>query len=180
MTALLERPSASISLVETRFRKGLWVASVLASIALGCYVATMLWAQNDFSGPETVVAAQSTMLAHDGTLYYDLKSYPYTVCAYTPLFYLLEAGLFRAGLPALLAGRVVSLAALAALIFLCFRIAGLYTRNRYAAWCAGLLAASSPLLMNWGTAAQVDTLACAFAAASFYYFSQFYLLNRRT
>ena len=38
------------------------------------------------------------MLAHHGTLYYDLNRYPYTVCAYMPLFYLLEAGFAKLGL----------------------------------------------------------------------------------
>src|ERR1700733_3218906 len=77
--------------VEHWFRRGLWVASALAAIVLLFYVATMLWAANELSPPESVVAAQSLMLAHDGTLYYDLNQYPYTVCAYTPVFYLLEA-----------------------------------------------------------------------------------------
>ena len=69
------------------------MASALAAIVLLCYVATMLWAANELSPPESVVAAQSLMLAHDGTLYYDLKHYPFTVCAYMPSFYWLESGL---------------------------------------------------------------------------------------
>src|SRR6185437_15001337 len=116
--------------VEQGFRRGLWVASVLAAMVLLCYVATMLWANNELSPPESVVAAQSLMLTHDGTLYYDLKHYPYTACAYMPLFYWLESGLIRAGLPALQAGRWISLTALLGLIALCGRIALLYSGDR--------------------------------------------------
>ena len=102
--------------VKHWFRRGLWVASALAAIVLLCYVATMLWAVNELSPPESVVSAQSLMLAHDGTLYYDLKHYPFTVCAYMPSFYWLESGLIRAGLSAFHAGRWISFAALLGLI----------------------------------------------------------------
>ena len=149
------------------------MASALAAIVLLCYVATMLWAVNELSPPESVVAAQSLMLAHDGTLYYDLKHYPFTVCAYMPSFYWLESGLIRTGLSAFHAGRWISLAALLGLIALCGRIALLYTGDRHAAWVASLAAASSSLLGSWGTIGQVDMLAAFFALAAFYNYSRF-------
>src|SRR5690349_4168566 len=124
---------AATSPVEQWFRRGLWVASALAAIVLLCYLATMLWAVNELSPPESVVAAQSLMLAHDGTLYYDLKHYPYTVCAYMPSFYWLESGLIRAGFSAFHAGRWISFAALLGLIVMCGRITLLYTGDRNAA-----------------------------------------------
>jgi len=161
--------------VEQGFRRGLWVASVLAAMVLLCYVATMLWARNELSPPESVVAAQSLMLAHDGTLYYDLKHYPFTVCAYMPAFYWLESALIRAGFSAVHAGRWISFAALMGLIVLCWRIALLYTGDRNAAWIAALAAASSSLLGAWGTAGQVDTLAAFLALAAFYQYSRFHV-----
>jgi len=166
--------------VEQWFRRGLWVASVLAAIVILCYVATMLWAVNELSPPESVVAAQSLMLVHDGTLYYDLKHYPYTVCAYMPSFYWLESGLIRAGLSAFHAGRWISFAALLGLIALCGRIALLYTGDRHAAWAASLAAASSSLLGSWGTTGQVDTLAAFFALAAFYCYSRFHVRGEAT
>jgi len=144
----------------------------MAAVVLLCYFATMLWTNNELSPPESVVAAQSLMLTHDGTLYYDLKHYPYTVCAYMPLFYWLESGLIRAGLPALQAGRWISLTALLGLIALCGRIALLYSGDRNTAWVASLAAASSSLLGSWGTVGQVDMLAAFFALAAFYYYSK--------
>jgi len=169
-----ELPVAEVaSPVERGFRRGLWVASALAGIVILCYFATMLWAVNELSPPESVVAAQSSMLVHDGTLYYGLKDYPYTVCAYMPLFYWLESGLIRAGLPAALAGRWISFAALLGLIALCGRIAFLYTGDRNAGWVASLAAASSSLLGSWGTTGQVDTVAAFFALAAFYHYSRF-------
>ena len=167
--------SPVVSPVEKGFRRGLWVASALAAIVLLCYVATMLWASNELSPPESVVAAQSLMLAHDGTLYYDLKHYPFTVCAYMPSFYWLESGLIRAGFSAVHAGRWISFAALLGLIALCGRIALLYTGDRNAAWVAALAAASSSLLGAWGTTGQVDTLAAFFALAAFYHYSRFHV-----
>ena len=159
--------------VEQWFRRGLWVASALAAIVLLCYLATMLWAANELSPPESVVAAQSLMLAHDGTLYYDLRHYPFTVCAYMPSFYWLESGLIRAGLSAFHAGRWISFAALLGLIALCGRLALLYADNRHAAWIASLAVASSSLLGSWGTVGQVDMLASVFALAAFYNYSRF-------
>lgn len=166
--------------VERGFRRGLWVASAMAAIILLCYAATMLWAANELSPPESVVAAQSIMLAHDGTLYYDLKQYPYTVCAYMPSFYWLESGLIRAGFTAFHAGRAISFAALLGLVVLCGRIALLYTGDRNAAWVASLAAASSSLLGSWGTVGQVDTLAAFFALAAFYKYSHFHLQDEHS
>ena len=176
LASTTELPAADVAApgasVEQWFRRGLWVASALAAIVLFCYVATMLWAANELSPPESVVAAQSLMLAHDGTLYYDLKHYPFTVCAYMPSFYWLQSGLIRAGVPAFQAGRWISFAALLGLIALCGRIALLYTGDRHAAWVASLAAASSSLLGSWGTVGQVDMLAAFFALAAFYNYSR--------
>ncbi len=147
------------------------VVSVVTVLAMGSYLGTMLWAQNELSPPESVVAAQSLMLVQDHTLYYDLNQYPYTVCAYTPVFYLLEAGLIRLGIPAFTAGRLISFAALLGLILLCGKLAKLYTNSAYAAWCARLFAASSALLLTWGTVGQVDMLAYFLALAAFYQYS---------
>ncbi len=165
---------------ERVFRGALRVFSVLSILFLMGYVFTMFRARHEFSQPESVVAAQSSMLEHDGTLYYSLKDYPYTVCAYMPIFYFLEAAGIRAGLPAILTGRLISLAALLASFALCWRLALLYTGNRYAAWIAALLAASSTLLLNWGTIAQVDMLAVALSMAGFYQFSRYYVRGENT
>ena len=97
--------------IERKFRIGLWIASALAVLALVGCVVTAIRSANEFAPPEAVVAAQSLMLAHDGTLYYDFHHYPYTVAPYTPLFYLLDAGLQKAGLPIYTAGRIISFAA---------------------------------------------------------------------
>jgi 4-amino-4-deoxy-L-arabinose transferase-like glycosyltransferase len=170
-----EAPSAAQASVEVWFRRGLWIASALAAILILGYLVIMLWAANEQSPVESIVAAQSLMLVHDGTLYYDLKGYPYTVCAYMPAFYWLESALIRAGLSAFHAGRWISFAALAGLILLCGRLAMLYTGDRNAAWVASLAAASSSLLCYWGTVGQVDTLAAFFALAAFYHYSRFHV-----
>jgi Dolichyl-phosphate-mannose-protein mannosyltransferase len=168
------------SSVESWFRRGLWVASAMAAIMILCYCATMMWASNELSPPESVVAAQSLMLVHDGTLYYDLKHYPYTVCAYMPTFYWIESGLIRIGLSALHAGRWISLAALLGLIALSGRLVLLYTGDTNAAWVASLATASSSLLASWGTVGQVDTLAAFFALSAFYQYSRFHVRGEST
>ncbi|MGI8745638.1 MAG: ArnT family glycosyltransferase [Bryobacteraceae bacterium] len=153
--------------------------SAIAVAAMLCGFTLMLWAQNEFSSPESIVAAQSTMLTRDGTLYYDLNHYPYTVCAYMPLFYGLQSGFTQLGLPAFAAGRLISFTALLSILVLCWRILMLYTGNRYCAWTGTLLGASSSLLLNWGTTAQVDTLALSFAIAAFYQFSRWAIRAER-
>jgi hypothetical protein len=158
---------------ETWFRRILIFFSIVAGLGILCHFGIMLWAENGFTGPEAVVAAQSMMLAEHGTLYYDLKHYPYTVCAYMPTLYLLEAGLHRAGMTTYMAGRLVNFCALLGILTLIWRMALLYTRDRYCAWIAVLLAASSGLLLYWGTVGQVDTLAAMFALAAFYQYSRY-------
>lgn len=86
---------------EVWFRRVLILFSIVAGLGLLCHLGVLPWAENSFTGPEAVVAAQAMMLAHDGTLYYDLNHYPYMVCAYMPTLYLLEAGLYKLGLPRL-------------------------------------------------------------------------------
>ena len=150
---------------ETWCRRVLLVASAIAVIALVCHFALMLWAQHEFSSPESVVAAQSTMLAREGTLYYSLRDYPYTVSAYMPSFYLLEAALIKAGLPAYLAGRLISFAALLGIFAMVWRILMIYTRHRYYAWTGLILCVSTSLVLSWGTVGQVDTLGGLFCHA---------------
>jgi hypothetical protein len=87
---------------------------VIAAGAVLCQLVIQFWAQNEFTQPESIVGAQATMLARDGTLYYDLNRYPHTVAAYMPFFYWLSAGLIKLGLPVFLAGRLWSSAAVQA------------------------------------------------------------------
>lgn len=144
------------------------VAGSIAILALALHVGIAFWAQNEFTQPEGIVATQTFSLAQEGNLYYDLKHYPYTVCAYMPSFYILAAGLNRIGLPVLLAGRVLSLAALAAILMLIWRILILYTGDRHCAATGVALAGLTQLLLGWGITGQVDMLAVALTLAAFH------------
>ena len=66
----LARPEAAG--IKKGYRVILLTALSIAGIALLCHFALMLWGQHEFSTPESVVASQSMMLAHDGMLYYGL------------------------------------------------------------------------------------------------------------
>lgn len=165
---------------EVFIRRGLIALSVIAGLGLLCHFAIMLWSQNEFTQPESVVALQSTMLARHGTLYYDLKHYPYTVCAYMPLFYLLQAALIKLGIPVFTAGRLLSFCALAGIFCLAWRLLMLYTQDRYYAWTGTLLCASTSILLAWGTDGQVDTLALFFSVAAFYFYSCYTLRGQAT
>jgi hypothetical protein len=175
-----ELTSSKAGRTETGFRRVLILFSILAGIGILCHLGMLLWAENSFTGPECVVAANSMMLAQDGTLYYDLNHYPYTVSAYTPVYYLLQAALFKLGLPAYTAGRLISFAAMLGILALTWRLARLYTGDRYCAWIGTLLAATSALLLSWGTVGQVDTLAELFALAGFYQYSRYALLGEKS
>ncbi|HYL34871.1 MAG TPA: hypothetical protein VEV17_03035 [Bryobacteraceae bacterium] len=179
-SALTEVRSASQPRTEIWLRR-LFVASLLvAAAAIACHFGLLLWADNSFTAPETEVAGQSMTLARHGILYYDLNRYPYTFCTYTPLFYLLQAGLFKLGLAAYLAGRLISFCAFLGMVTLAWRLVLLYTQDRDYAWLGVLLCGSSALLLYWGTAAQVDTLAVFWALAAFYQYSRYAVLGERT
>jgi len=165
---------------ELWFRRGLWVASGLATLVFLISAGIMLWAQNEMSPPESVVAAHSLMLAQHGTLYYDLNQYPYTVSAYMPLFYTLEAGLIRLGLPAFAAGRLLTLAAFLGLIVVVSRTVRVYTKNQLCEWIAAITVGISPLMIYWGVVGQVDVLAIFFSAAAFYQFARYDVLGEST
>jgi hypothetical protein len=151
----------------------LLTASSIGGIALLCHFTLMLWGQHEFSSPESVVAAQSMMLAHDGTLYYGLHDYPYTVNAYMPLFYLLDAALIKAGLGAYTGARLISFAAMLGVFALVRLILLLYTRSQPCAWTGLVLCSSTSLVLSWGTVGQVDMLAIFFAILGFYQYSRY-------
>src|SRR5580700_12214098 len=123
---------------EVWFKRVLILFATVAVLAILSQVALLLWAQNSFAGGEAVVAAHSMMLVHDGTLYYDFNHYPYTVAPYTPLFYLLDAGLQKIGLPIYTAGRVISFAAALGIVGLSWYLILLYTKDRYSAAMSAL------------------------------------------
>src|SRR5580704_9071432 len=165
---------------KTGFRRVFLLFAIVAGLGIVCHFGLLLWAENSFTGPECVVASQAMMLAHDGTLYYDLSHYPYTVSAYTPIFYLAEAGLYKLGLPAYTAGRLISFLALLGIFVLCWRVVLLYTGDRYCAIMAPLFCASSCLLLSYGTVGQVDMLAVFWGIAAFYQCSRYLLDGENT
>jgi hypothetical protein len=165
---------------ERGFRRVLIFFAVVAVLGILGHLFLMLWAQNSFTGGECVVAAHASMLVHDGTLYYDFHHYPYTVAPYTPLFYLLDAALQKAGLPIYTSGRVISFAAALGIVALSWYLTLLYTKERYSAAMSALLCASSSLLFVWGTVGQVDVLALFWALAAFYLYSRYALLGENT
>jgi hypothetical protein len=149
------------------------LAAGLCVLLLAAQFATLLHCRHEFAQVESVVAMHSLMLAHGEGLYYDLQHYPYTVSPYGPVFYSLSAGLYRLGLPAPIGGRLLSFAAFAGIIALCWRLLRLHTTNQCAVWTGTLLIASFPLLVGWGTTGHVDVLALFFSLAAFYSFSLF-------
>ncbi len=161
---------------ELWFRRILTTFCVVAALGIVAHFSVLLWGQNEFTLPESVVAGQSMMLAHGGTLYYSLRDYPYTVNAYMPLFYLLDAGLIRLTIPAFVAGRLLSFAALLGIYAVSWRMLMLYTGRLYCAWLGTLLCVSTSLLLSWGTVGQVDTLAVCLALTGFYYYSRHRLI----
>jgi hypothetical protein len=180
----LDRPSSQAETAQTPievwFRRTLILFSLMAGMVLVFRFGTIFWAQNEFTQPESIVGAQSMMLANDGTLYYGLNSFPHTIAAYTPIFYCLEAGLYKIGLRTVLAGRLISSLAMLGLVFLTWRLTMLYTRDRYSAWTAAVLCASTSMVTSWGPVGQVDTLAIFWAVAGFYQFSRYYVKRENT
>ena len=171
--------AAPVSAESTAQRTELWFRRILlvfaAAAALGIllHLAIVFWAQNGFTGGETVVGAHTSMLVHDGTLYYDFHHYPYTVAPYTPLFYLLDASLQKIGLPVYQSGRMISFAASLGIIVLSWYLTLLYTEDRRCAATSALVFSTSSLLFVWGTVGQVDVLGLFWALAAFYFYSRY-------
>lgn len=163
--------------IELWFRRVMMVFAIAAALGLITQFAVMMWARSEFTGPESIVNAHAEMLARHGTLYYDLKTYPFTICAYMPIVYTLQAALIRIGLTSAIAGRLLSFAALLGICAMLWRLAIIYTRNRYCAFTAVLCAASTSILVLWGTTGQVDMVAIFFSIAAFERFSKHHLLQ---
>jgi len=159
--------------VERHVRGALWVLALLAGLALAAQGGVMLWARHEFTQVESIVGLHATGLADLGRLYYPLNSYPYTISAYTPCFYMLSAALYSAGLPVVRAGRLISFLALLGVVFLSGRILWLHTRERYPTWVGTLAIGSTANLLFWGTAGQVDMLAVCFSLAAFLQYSEY-------
>lgn len=142
------------------------VALAVAGLALLLHIGVALTAEHSLTQVEPIIAIQARMLAQGEGLYWDLDSFPFTVSAYGPLYYGLSALLQLAGLTPLLAGHLISIAALLAALWLSDRL------MRH--WRIGLgerrlglaLAASAGVIGSWGVVAQSDTLALAFSIAA--------------
>jgi hypothetical protein len=164
---------------ERYLRCFLVVLTVVAAALLLCHGAVMLWAEHQLNGYEAVIVLHLARFASEGELYFELNRYPYTVATYPPVYYLLGAGICKLGVPPLLAGRVVSFAALVGLVVLAWKLLRLYMVDLCAAWVGTLLAGSLANLAFWGTVCRVDALAVFFAVWAFYHYSKYHF-HRRT
>jgi hypothetical protein len=160
-----------------RYRRIVLVACALAFLAVLAHASVAFWAQSELTQPEGVVATQTSSFARQGSLYYDLKHYPYTVCAYMPVFYTLVAGMYHVGIPVLLGGRLISLLALVAVLYLVWKLLFLYTEEKLCAGTGVALAGMTQLLLGWGIVGQVDVLAVALTLAAFYQYSRYRVLG---
>jgi hypothetical protein len=165
---------------KVAYRRILLVFGTIALIAVCLHAAVAVYAANELTSVEPIIAMQARALADHGTLYYDLRNYPYTVCAYMPSFYFLEAALYRLGVPLLQAGRLISLSAFLAILWLLFRTIELYTGDKDAAWTGVVLAGLTQQLVAWGTVAQTDMLSIACGFAAVYLFSRYHVLGENT
>ena len=154
-------------------RRILIFACVVSLVAVIAHVGVALWAQSEFTQPEGIVASQALTLATEGTLYYDLKQYPYTICPYMPLLYGMMAAMFKLGMPILLAGRLVNIAALAAILYLIWKLLLLYTNDRRCAWTGLALGGMTQLLLGWGVVGRSDVPAIALSVAAFYFYARY-------
>ena len=153
------------------------VLSLAGALGTAAHFALAVWAQNEFTQPESIVVGQVRMLNQGGTLYQSLKDYPYTVNAYMPVGYGLQAGLQKLGLSPYVAGRLISMVALLALGWLVYRILWLYSSDRRCAWLGASLCGCTSGLPFWGTVGQMDMLAITLALAAFHQFSRYWMLR---
>jgi hypothetical protein len=173
------RQSASAETIPVWFRRVLLVLSGILAMIWAAHLVLALWAQNETAPAESIVALQSMMLARDGGLYYSNQDYPYTITAYTPIFYGLEAALHAVGIPVLIAGRLISFAAGVGIVITCWHIVLLYTRSRAAAWTSAILCAGSCSMPGWSIVGRVDPLALFFAFSAFHQYARHAVEGRK-
>lgn len=145
-----------------------WICAGLAGLLLLCFACLMVVAGSEFTQPEGIVATQIRHFSEGGGLYFGLTGYPYTVCAYMPLFYGIVGGLAKMGVPVLLAGRCVSWLALLGILWLLGRMVAVFGLGTNYQLLAMGLGGLTQLLLSWGSTGQVDMLAVAFSLAAFY------------
>jgi hypothetical protein len=150
-----------------------WLCVGVAALLLLCFACLMVAAGSEFTQPEGIVATQIRHFSEGGGLYFGLKDYPYTVCAYMPLFYSIVAGLAKLGIPVLLAGRCVSWLALLGILWLLGRIVAIFGLGTSYQLLAMGLGGLTQLLLSWGSTGQVDMLAVAFSLAAYYCYLRF-------
>ena len=158
-------------------RSMLLVLSVAGVLGIAAHFTLAIWAQNEFTQPESIVVGQVRMLNQGGTLYQSLRDYPYTVNAYMPVGYGLQSGLQKLGLSPYAAGRLISMMALLVLGWLVYRILWLYSSDRRCAWLGAALCGCTSGLPFWGTVGQMDMLAITLALAAFHQFSRYGMLR---
>lgn len=172
------QPAVPIQIRERIFRRVLTVLAVCAALGLMGHLALLLWAQHEFTPVEALIGIHANMMMHGQGIYADPSHYPFTITAYGPIFYALSGGLHYLGVPSYQSGRGISFASLVACLWLCWKILGLLTGNRYAQIVGVLLAGCTANILYWGTVGQVDTLALALSLAAFALFLKFYSSER--
>ena len=135
-------------------------------MALLIHIGVAVSARHSLTQVESIIAIQARMLAQGEGLYSDLDSFPYTVSPYGPLFYGASALLQLAGLAPLAAGRLVSIAALLATLWLCNSLMARWGIGEFERRVGLALLASAGVIGNWGVVAQSDMLALAFSVAA--------------
>ena len=95
-------------------------------------------------------------------LYADPRTHPFTLHVYTPLYTEGLGALIRAGADGLLAGRLVSYAAILATAFLMGFTGS--RRTSFIAWVVAVLYLTQPLIGTWGPTVRPDSLAVLFSA----------------
>lgn len=161
--------------MERGVRVALGALTALTALTVLLHAAVMLWARHEFTQVESVVANHSASLTTGHGIYFRLNGYPYTITAYTPIFYALQAGLYWLGVPIFVAGRALSFLALLGVLLVCRGLLRLYAVDRHSIWAGTLLIASIGIVGLWGTVGQVDMLALLWSLAALYSYSQYRL-----
>ena len=131
------------------------IALGVAGAALLLQIGVALGAQHSLTQVEAIIGLQARMLAAGEGIYPDLDAYPYTVTPYGPIVYGASALLQKAGLPALLAGRLLSITALLATLWLAWRLLGHWGVGALERAVGLALLAAAGVILVAATAAQV-------------------------
>jgi hypothetical protein len=149
-------------------RAFLLVALAIAAAFNVALALALIWRPDEMRYGEAILYDHAARLLRGEALYQPLDGPPYTIANYTPIYYVVAAGLRWLSGPGFAAGRLVSLCSALIVAGLTAWLVWRRTQSRWATAVGGLLFVALGIggILPWSAAYKEDLLGLAFVLAS--------------